>query len=272
MNRLPALALLVVAGAAPAQQAGDTTVNAGWINVSALHSNGSVHTDLRPSLIGSALGIPDSFDSSGTSASVSDVNTLGISFTHFLSDQFTLEFDGGIPAKIRVYGEGVVAPPGLAGQLFQVDLGDPSVNPLGSARQWSPAVLLQYRFGGTDARIRPFAGIGLTYTWFTEVALSPAFEERLNSGVGRMLALAAGKPGPTSVAVDADPVWKAVFSAGAALALDRHWGLAAAAAYVPFVTKAVVEIRAEDGTVLSTSRPRIGIEALITGLLLTYRF
>ena len=272
MKIFPALTVLVLAHAANAQQSGDNILLAGWIHVHAMHTRTTLHTDLRPSLIGQVLGISDSFDSPGTSASLSSIDTLGISSAHFFTDHLAVTFNGGIPSKVSVRGHGVVAPSGLAGQLFNVDLGDPSVNPLGSARQWSPALMFQYHFGARTARLRPFVGLGFTYTWFTQVKLNPAFERELNMRVGRDLALAAGKPGSTSVSIDAPPLWEPVFGAGLPFKLNRHWGVTASMAYVPFITTATVRIKAADGTVLSTSRPRINVDALITGLLLSYRF
>ena len=138
--RIAALALAAISTAATAQQAGDNVVAAGWVSVHGIRTTGDIHTDVRPSVAGHLLGVPDSFDSSDTSASVSKVNTLGITFTHYFTDHWSVDFAGGIPAKVDVYGQGVVSPGGTAAPLFSVDIGDPAVNPLGSARQWSPAI------------------------------------------------------------------------------------------------------------------------------------
>lgn len=272
MRSLIALLVAAAAGAAQAQQAGDNVVAIGWVHVATRNVNGSLHTDLQPGVIGNALGIPDSFDSADTIAGLGRVNTLGLSFTRFLSDHLTADLVGGIPARVSAYGQGVVSPPGVAGRLFNVDLGDPAVNPLGSARQWSPSLLLQYHFAGTHARLRPFFGVGATYTWFTQVRLSRAFEDRIAAGVGRDLALAAGKPGPTTVSARTRPLWAPVFSAGLPLSLGDRWGITASLGYVPFATHTLVQIHASDGSVLSSSQARIGVDALVSGLLLAYRF
>lgn len=272
MRGFAAFCLLLIAPAAPAQQAGDTVVRVGWIHIAPGHEQLALHTDLRPSLAGSALGIPDSFDSPGVGASVDPVDAVGISISRFIADRWSLTLNAGIPPIVEVSGRGVAQPPGPAGPLFAVDLGDPDFNPLGSARQWSPALALDYHFFSPGARIRPFVGAGFTFTWFTQEALNPAFEDELNNRVGQQLALAAGKPGPTSVTVRADNVWAPVLAVGLPVALNAQWGLLLSAGYIPFHTRSRVEIVAQDGTVLATSRPRLDVDALVTGLLLSYRF
>ena len=78
----------------------------------------------------------------------------------------------------------------IEGAIISVDLGDPANNPLATARQWSPAALLQYYFFDSSFALRPYLGLGFTYTWFTDVELNAAFDDTLNSSFGRTLALA----------------------------------------------------------------------------------
>ncbi len=264
--------LLFITTCAPAQQAGDTVVLVGWIRVTAMHEEQSLHTDLRPSLIGSALGISESFDSPDVTASVHTVDAVGISFARFLTDHWSVALNVGIPPIVAVSGDGVVQPTGPAGPLFAVDLGDPAFNPLGKARQWSPALAVQYHFFSPHARVRPFVGAGFTYTWFTDERLKPAFEDELNNRVGSQLAVAAGKPGPTSVSVHTSSTWAPAVVAGVPVALSEHWGLTLSAGYIPITATTRVSIYADDGTQLAISRPRIDVDAPVTGLLLSYRF
>lgn len=266
------IAAALLSGAeAGAQQAGDTLLLAGWVHVRTPASGSSLHTELRSSLAAELLGIPESFDSPGVSFTAGGLDTLGLSLAHFLGDRVSIALNAGIPRRVEVRGEGVAMPPGLAGPLFRVDLGEPRFNPLGSARQWSPAVAVQYHFGTPASRARPFLGIGATYAWFTGEDLNDAFEQELNRRIGAPLALAAGKPGPTRATVDADPVWEPVLVSGVPVALDERWGLLATVAYVPFRTGARVELRAADGTLLALSEPRLESDAWIVGVLLSYR-
>src|SRR3546814_11228665 len=75
-------------------------------------------------------------------------------------------------------------------QALRFLLGTRDGNPLFSARQWSPALLAQYYFGQPDAHWRPVLGMGVTYTFFTDVKLDRDFENDLNKTFGRSLALA----------------------------------------------------------------------------------
>lgn len=270
-RRLAVLVGLCTSAGAHAQHTGDTIVTAGWVHVQSLHTSDTIHTDLQPSLVGRLLGVPDSFDSNGTSASLTKVDTLGINFTHFFADHWSLDGAGGIPARVSVFGAGTISPGGTAGPLLSVNLGDPAVNPLGSARQWSPALMIAYHFAPTP-RFQPFVNIGFTYTWFTQARLNPAFENRLNSSVGRQMALAAGKPGPTSVAIDPHPLFAPVFGAGAPWRFAEHWLVVGSVGFAPFATRTRVDIRASDGSLLSTSNVHIDVDALVSGLLLGYVF
>lgn len=241
------------------------------MHVQTLGTTNAIHTDLQPTVVGRLLGVPDSFDSNGTSSSLTSVDTLGLNLTHFFADHWTVDFAGGIPARISVFGQGTVSPGGAAGPLLAVNLRDPSVNPLGSARQWSPALMLAYHFE-LSSRCEPFVNVGFTYTWFTQARLNPAFENQLNARVGREMALAAGKPGPTSVSIDPHPLFAPVVGAGMPWRFAKHWLVVGSAAFAPFATRTRVDIHASDGSLLSTSQVRIHVDALVTGLLLGYLF
>lgn len=270
-----ALALLVPA-ALPcivlAQEAGDTVVLSGGLHIHPLDPGGTIATHIESSLATAALGIPQRFESSGTSLSAEDTDTLALSVAHYLTDHIALELDAGVPPLVKVSGGGSVAPPGPAGLLFNLDLGDPDLNPIGSARQWSPALLAQYRFRDPSQALRPFVAAGATYTWFTQLRLHRAFAAALDQRIGRPLASAAGKPGPTTSDPDFNAALAPVFVAGAELALDEHWGLSGSLVFVPFSSTATVHIRAQDGSLLATNRSRVNVDALISGLLLSYRF
>jgi outer membrane protein len=278
MSLLPAMrvacaALLAAqASAAHAQQAGDFMVHVGWLHVGTLGTTTDVHTDLRPGLAGPLLGVPDSFDSPGLSSTPHSVNTLGLSSSWFVTDHVALELDAGVPPEIAVDGRGIAAPPGLTGQLFRVDLGDPAVNPLGTARQWSPALVLHYRFGEDSARLRPFVGAGVAYTWFTGERLNPAFADALNNNFGRELALAALKPGPTTASTRIAPAFAPVVNAGVTWSPGGAWSLTPTLAYVPLSTTTEVVIDAADGTRLATTHAKVRAKALLSALVIDYRF
>ncbi len=264
--------LLLVTTQARAQQRGDLVLQAGFIHVQTPEASKPLHTELRPSLIGAVLGIDDNFDSPGTSVSVSNGNTIALTAAYFLTDHWAIKVDGGVPITFDLKARGVVAPTGLTGLLFNVDLGDPRSNPIASAKEWTPAILLQYRFGPPRWRLRPYASIGFSYTWFTEVAINPSFQNQLNTRLGAVLALAAGKSGPTSVHTDATQSFDPVFNLGLSYALSRHIGISFSQSFIPISTVANIDIQAQDGTTLSHSTTRIQTNTFASSLLLDYRF
>lgn len=269
-----ALSLLLSAacGSALAQEAGDNVVQVGVFHIETLDSSDELRTELRPSLIGDVLGIEDNFTSPGTSASVGSADTLALTYTRFLTHHWALKIEGGIPAEFELSGAGVVAPTGITGALFNVDLGDPANNPLATARQWSPAILLQYYFRGAEAKWRPYVGAGISYTWFTDVELKDAFSDDLNQQFGAVLALAAGKPGATRTDAEASTSLDPIINAGLAWALSENWGLSSSISFAPISTTATINITAEDGTRLARSRTDIDTNPLVMSLFLNYRF
>lgn len=274
LRRLAAIIVLSAALSVPAraQQAGDNVIQIGFFSVDTLDRSTPLHTELRPSLLGTLVGIQPSFDSAGTAATVSSSNTLAFTTSHFFTDHLAVKLEGGLPAVFDLNGRGTVRPTGITGNLISVDLGDPASNPIASAKQWSPAVIAQYYFFGPDAVVRPFVGVGVTYTWFTEVSTSQSFQDALNRNFGSVLALAAGKPGPTHVTSDASPSFAGAYSAGLAFRVSDHWGVSGGIGYSTLRTRAKIEIKAADDTVLSTSTTRIDLNPLVYSLLFNYRF
>ncbi|WP_026352938.1 OmpW/AlkL family protein [Solimonas variicoloris] len=261
------LALCPFSLPALAQQAGSVVLQAGWIHGQTLDSSKPLHTDLKPGL-GALIGIPDSFDSPGTAASINDADTLLLASTYFATDHWAVKIEGGIPPTFDLHGEGVVQPNRNIDAL-RVDLG--AHNPIASSRQWSPVLLLQYHFGRAEARWRPYLGLGVTYTWFTNVELGKGFYDDLNNTFGRALAVANGKPpGDTYVEADSSPGWGPIVNAGLSYALSRQWGLSASASYVAFKTESTIDIYAGDGTRLSHSTTQIDVDPLVMALMLTY--
>lgn len=255
-----------------AQSAGSLLLQTGVLGARTLDDSKPLHTELKPGL-GVLLGIPQSFDSPGTSASVSDAITLQIALSYFLTDHLAFKAEGGIPPKFHLRGKGVVQPSASIPAL-SVDLGDPANNPIASSRQWSPALLLQYYFRDPAARWRPVLGVGLTYTFFTDVKLDRDFENDLNTTFGRSLAL-ANLDFPiddTRVKAHSTPDWAPIANAGLSYAFDMHWGAAFSVSYVALSTTSRIDIYGADGARLSRSTTKIDINPLATALLISYVF
>ena len=113
-----ALATMSMAGVtcANAQSAGDIQVSAGWMHFAPQDSSGPFNV--------TALG--QTVTKQGASASVSDADTFGLTLQYFVTDHIAVEAVTGVPPKFHLSGEGTLGP-----------LGE-----LGTAREWSPTVLL----------------------------------------------------------------------------------------------------------------------------------
>lgn len=271
--RAIALLALGAAGAcARAAQPGDNVVQFGWLHLLPNSRSTPLHTQLQPSLIGSLAGVQSSFDSPGTAAAVHQADTVTLIFTRFLSDHFAIQAIGGIPARVDIYGAGKVAPTGLLGQFLDVNLGAPSNNPLVSVLEWTPVALLQYYFGSPSGKWHPYLGAGINYAWFSGYSLNGAFKQQLESNFGSVLSLATGHPGATQVGVSASRSWNPVYNAGLSYDLSPHWGIAASVSYGPLASTATITLSAQDGSVLADSKSRLDQNALITALLVNYRF
>lgn len=270
LTGLVCLILLLHAESAPAQKQGDIVVLTGLAHIRPDESSSTVRTRVRPGLATVLTG--DSFDSPGTSLSVSNSSTLAMVAKLFLTDHLAVALDGGIPVKFDISGQGMVAPPGLTGELLSVDLGDPDDNPIGEARQWSPVFMLQYNFGEPDATFRPYIGLGATYTFFTDVGLSDGVRSDIRDNFGTPLALAAGKPGPTSVSPEATSDFAPVYSLGGSYKLGDRWSLSMAATHLGLESDSIIRVRADDGTELAESRSELDLGTFVFSLLVGYNF
>ncbi len=270
---LASLATLAAMPAAHAQKAGDNVVSAGWFNIQTHGQSGPLTTTLLDVPINNPLGLPSSFTAPGSALSTSNANTLGLTFSHFFTDNIALTAVGGIPPEFKIYGHGELIPPGPAGALGRQSLGDPSLNPIITrARQWSPAAMVQYHFFEPTTRFRPYVGLGLSYNFYTNISVNPAFAESVNNNMGAILAAGAGIPGPTSVSADASSSWAPVFNIGGTYNFDEHWGITAAVTYIPLKTDSTMTIKAANGTTLSTSKTRLDPNPIIFFLAASYKF
>lgn len=250
---------------------GRFVLQGGWFQLATYDSSGPVHTELRPSLA-TLVGVPERFSSEGSGLRIGDSGTPALIFKYLLGPHLSVQFEGGVPADFDIEGYGTVAPPGAAGALLNMDLGDPANNPLASTKQWTPVLMLHWQFRTPPRRLRPFLGVGLAYTWFTHVELSEAADDTINARLGRPLALAAGKPGATRTDAETTPSFDPVAALGAQLQLSPHWGLCLSASYLPLSTTATIRILAQDGTPLATNTVHIDAPAVAFALVANYRF
>lgn len=267
---LAGLALLPALAAARAE--GDFVVQLGWLHVRPQLDNAAPSNRLRPSPVYGLLGIEEQFRSQGVTLSADPVDTPGLAFKYFVRDHWALKLQLGVLPKAELSGQGVIKPTGPAGEALRIDLGEPQFAPLGRARQWSPVAMVEYHWRAPSAAWRPYLGIGVNYTWFTQVALGEAFEAAVNRRFGVPLAAATGQPTPTRTRADALSVWAPAFELGATVALSERWSATLFAAHIPLSTTAVITLDAANGARLGESRTEIDIDPVILGLLAGYRF
>lgn len=228
------IAALCSATAIHAQTAGSTTVSLGWLHLAPQSSS-------KPLQVTS----PISSTKPGTGSSVSSADTLGLLVNYFFTDNISTEFVLGVPPKHKLNGTGSYEQYGQ----------------LGSVRQWSPAIIAKYHFGPSSNRFRPFVGLGINYTWFTdaEVTNSQFAQQQLRNG------------NTAATSVKADASWNPVFNVGANFLISDRWYAGASVSYLPLKTTAKITTTGTPyGTI--TSQAEIKVRPIVTALYATYRF
>jgi outer membrane protein len=174
---------------------------------------------------------------------VSSADTFGMTGGYFVTDHIAAELEFGSPPKYDVSGTGSLAGYGKVGTI----------------RQWGPALFLKYFLCDAQAKFRPYIGIGVTRTWFSDARITnAAFESALG--------------GPTSV--EAAAQWAPVFNVGFSYAFTEHWFASFSVTYVPISTTATYTTQAQTpvGTLTRRAEAKITLDPIVTFLRVGYRF
>ncbi|MBP0600263.1 OmpW family protein [Herbaspirillum sp. LeCh32-8] len=237
---LPKIAALSVmaACAAPAmaQQAGSNIVNLGWFHLAPQDSSSGL----------SKLNGPGAGFYPNRTSSVSTADTVGIAFTHFFTDNFALTADLGIPPEFKLKGTGDLA----------------ALGELGKAKQWSPALVAKYYFGGANDKFRPFLGAGVTYVWYSDVSLSQAFQNSAALGNGTATASLSSS-------------WSPVLNLGATYNFNDRWSMSLSVSYIPLKTDADITAQpAGAAAALGAQRYKttITLDPIVSFLSVGYKF
>lgn len=237
MSKVAALSLAAAFSLpAAAQSAGDNIVNVGWFH---LYTDDSSQTLMRT--------FPGSGPFVGSGASVGNADTLGLALTHFFTDNFALTADLGIPPKFHLDGAGTLA-----------GLGE-----IGTAKQWSPALIAKWYFGDKTSKLRPFVGIGATHVWYSSVNLSASLQNQVTAPFG-------GAGGSASAELSSS--WAPVYNIGLTYNIDAKWSLGFSVAYIPLETDAYITGRGPAGNVVSRSQTTLTLDPYVTFLSLGYKF
>ncbi len=189
-----ALLLAASAGVAQAQSAGSVVVRLGATQIAPDVKSGDL---TAPSLAGTKADIK------------SDTQpTAGV--TYFLTDQIALDLPLAAGFKHDIVGDGAIAGTGKIGEVKALPL----------------TLLVQYRFGDAQAKIRPFVGAGPTYARFYKARSTLALS-----------ALTGGTPAnPTTLSIGSK--WAPTVELGAGIELAPRLSLEAC------VTKTFLKTRA----------------------------
>ncbi|OMW26404.1 OmpW family protein [Burkholderia pseudomallei] len=247
-----------------------------------------------------ALGI-GSFANPGSAVSISNTNTPAFTFTHFFGEHVAAEIVAGIPPELTMRGHGSIGLPfdkifpGVQGRLPLVDLGNTQSNPLGTTRAWLGSAVFKYYLGKREDRLRPYVGLGLSYTRFTNTNLNPVFAHKLASlggllsagislgdlqslltdsgALDRLLQAGANLILPNGVRATADvkSAWTPVFVVGANYQLTRQLSLSTALSYIPLKAAITVNINDTKGILASNTTTLCASVPLCT-MLRNFRF
>lgn len=235
-NMAAVSALALASLPALAQSAGSNIVNLGWF-----------HFDTHDSSEPLSFSEPVSTTVAGSGAEVGNADTFGIAYTRFFTDNFALTFDFGVPPKFDLDGKGSLA----------------GLGHLGSAKQWSPALVAKWFFGKPDDRFRPFLGLGATYVWYSDVHLSRSLATQVTAP------FTGGTAGTASA--DLSSSWAPVANIGMVYNIDKKWSLGLSVSYIALDTDADITGKVGN-TVVSRSHTKLTLDPLVTFLSVGYRF
>lgn len=115
------------------------------------------------------LGVPP-----GADASIDSATTVLLTYEREIAPNLGLELVLGLPPTVKARASGTV----------------PFLGEVLSAKNVAPTLLLNYHFGAAGSMLRPYLGLGVNYTRFTDAATPYGWQVRLSDSWG--LAAQAG--------------------------------------------------------------------------------
>lgn len=210
-NAIRALALLGgVALAAGAAQAQDSTIKFG-VTYYQTHAKTNGVT---------GIGVP-----AGADASVGNATTVIFVYEYQVVPNVGVELVLGVPPRIKASGAGTVA---FLGEVV-------------SARNVAPTLLFNYHFGQSGDSWRPYAGLGINYTKFSDAKSPYGYDVNLSDS------------------------WGLAAQVGIDYAINKQWGAYTSVAMV----KVKSDLTAVGASVLQTT---IDFRPIVYSAGLSYRF
>jgi len=234
-----------------AQSANDNVISAGWFHIAPQDSSSPL-----------TITSPVSQTLTGSGASVEKSDTLGISWTHFITDNWTASLDLGIPPTYKLNGAGTLS----------------AVGKIGEAKQLAPTVLGKYFFNDANAQFRPFVGLGVSRVSYRDVKLTDNFQggiQQTFAGIGQAMQTPI-TAGATSASLNSS--WAAVANVGASYAITKQWYASFSVSYLDLKTTATlitpVTITTPAGAQNTNfiSKTTLKIDPIVTFAAIGYRF
>ncbi|AUT66426.1 OmpW/AlkL family protein [Paraburkholderia terrae] len=221
---------------ANAQTAGSMTLSIGWLHV-------APQSSATPLTVESVGGQPVNHELTGTGAHATSTDTMGITTEYYVTDNFGVATLIGLPLTVNLVGDGTLAKYGT----------------VGSTRPMPPAIVFRYHLFAAQSKFRPFVGLGVNYTWFTQVRTTNSQFVTDNLGPGG------------SAHASLSSSWNPVFEIGANYAITKHWSVGTAVGYVPLKTHLTLDGTTANGTHI-VSRSTIRINPINVFLNVAYTF
>ena len=225
-----------LAGNANAQSAGSFTLATGWLYV-------APQGHATPLTVESVGGMPVNQQLTGTGAHASSTNTLGITTEYYATDHIGIATLIGLPLTVNLDGDGTLSKYGT----------------LGTTRPMPPAIEVRYHLFDAQSKFRPFVGLGVNYTWFTQVRATN--HQFITDSVG---------PGG-SIHATLSASWNPVFEVGANYTFAKHWSVGASVGYMPLQTHMTIYGQTATGTQI-VSKSTLRIEPINVFLNVGYTF
>ena len=149
---------------------------------------------------------------------VDDAKTIIFGYQRYFTDNWGIDVALGIPPKHKVYGRGDLE----------------GFGQISSSKQVAPTVFANYRFGQAGDKLRPFVGIGINYTRFTDTKSTTAGD------------WASG--GETKLKLSDS--WGLAAQAGVSYALTDKWSLCATVAAAKVKSDLKATTTTNSGTVV----------------------
>jgi outer membrane protein len=223
-------------GNANAQSAGSLTLATGWLHV-------APQGNATPLTVESIGGVTVNQQLAGSGAHATSSDTVGITTEYYVTDNIGVAMLFGLPLTVNLVGDGTLQKYGN----------------LGSTRPMPPAIELRYHLFSAASKFRPFIGLGVNYTWFTQVRTTNS--QFVTDSVG---------PGGSAHA-ELSSSWNPVFEIGANYAITKHWSVGTSLGYIPVKTHLTLYGQTATGTQI-VSKSTLRLHPLNVFLNVAYTF